>query len=214
MFSAQKNMIKLQLITRGVLHQNILNAFASVPKEQFISKIYAKQAYIDMELPSLQDNKSILRPFVLAKIAEITISQNHKNILIIGDLSGYTSAIFSHIFQYCSVCVIDQKDSSNVKKNIYPNIKLFFINDILNNQQYKFDVIFFDSGFYKQSFIKKILTTNISSEGKIIFLDREQTINISKQKFHFIQTTITEISQQHIVKKFSTNLFLSAHNII
>lgn len=207
-------MINLQIINRGISNSDIISAFCQTNKENFIPKPYAKNAYIDMEISSFQNNKSILRAFVLAKIAQVAIDVQPKTILIVGDFFGYTSAIFSKFCEKCHICAILKQDYHTIEKSLIPDISICFLEDISNDETQNFDFILFDSGFYMRSTIKQILSTNLASNGSAIFLTRQSSSDFFEKQFSFTNTTIVKHTAEKQEQILKMSLLLPTYNII
>ena len=209
---AKQNMINCQLINRGVTNPEIINAFLSIAKEEFVPKIYAKQAYIDFEIPSFENNKSIIRPYVIAKIAELALEAQPKTILIIGDVLGYTAEIFSKFCDKCFIGAISKQDKFSLNNLPSKNIECVCLEDLLATYS-QFDFIFCDSGFYKSSTIKHITKTKLSNQGALVCFNRTLTTTIQIKQFHFSHATISKINKTQSTDMFNFHLFLSNSNL-
>jgi len=65
----RRRMTELQLASRGITRQNVLDAFAQVPREAFVSIELEDRAYDDSALPIGAD-QTISQPYVVARTIE------------------------------------------------------------------------------------------------------------------------------------------------
>lgn len=99
---AKINMVKGQILPTARLHPQLLEAIIDIPRELFLPEKYAQAAYIDQSIPVTKD-RFLMAPSIFCQMlaalselfpqAEIAI----KNILDIGCVTGYSSAIFANI---------------------------------------------------------------------------------------------------------------------
>ena len=150
MSTEHKQMVMTQIISRGIENQDIANAFLTVSKRDFVNARFKKIAYIDSEI-KIDNENFILRPYILAKILHYIINIiNPKNILIKGDITRYTTNIFSVALPNVNI----------VRYDAYPELEK------------QFDVIFFDSRFYNNSEINDITMKLLNEDGTIIYLKK------------------------------------------
>jgi protein-L-isoaspartate(D-aspartate) O-methyltransferase len=126
---ARKNMVDSQIHTAGVISEEVLHAFRTVPRELFVPEHLRGVAYIDEDLP-LGDGRYLMEPAVLARMIQAAEVKPGDVVLNIGDDTGYSSAILSMLagtvitveaqpgllegarvcwaeFSYCNVAVIN-----------------------------------------------------------------------------------------------------------
>jgi len=74
----------------------VLDAFARVPRHQFVSESFRHQAYDDHPLP-IGRGQTISQPFIVAAMTEaLQVEEGHK-VLEIGTGSGYQAAILAEL---------------------------------------------------------------------------------------------------------------------
>ena len=93
---ANKYMIDIQLKTRGINDQQVLQAFRKVPRHRFVLPGYVSMAYIDSPLP-IEEGQTISQPYVVAFMTQALKLKNNDRVLEIGTGSGYQAAILSQI---------------------------------------------------------------------------------------------------------------------
>ncbi len=93
---AAKTRLIMHLRRNGIEDMDVLKAFDSVPREEFIPHMYWHQAYDDLALP-IGLAQTISQPFVVATMTQaLELNDRHK-VLEIGTGSGYQAAILSRI---------------------------------------------------------------------------------------------------------------------
>jgi protein-L-isoaspartate(D-aspartate) O-methyltransferase len=85
-------MVAEQLRRRDITDPLVLAAFGAVPREAFVPKELADQAYDDAPLP-IGDGQTISQPYVVAMTAQALDLRGHERVLEIGTGSGYAAAI-------------------------------------------------------------------------------------------------------------------------
>lgn len=89
-------MVDSQIRTNGVITPGIIEAFRTVPREEFIPKTYRGMAYAD-EDAALGGGRFLLDPTVHARMIEAAELQENDAVLDIGCATGYSSAILSSL---------------------------------------------------------------------------------------------------------------------
>jgi protein-L-isoaspartate(D-aspartate) O-methyltransferase len=89
-------MIRRQIESRGINDPKIIEAFRSVPREEFLSKEYADLAYGDHPLP-IEAGQTISQPYIVALMIQAAEIKPGDRVLEVGAGSGYAAAIMSRI---------------------------------------------------------------------------------------------------------------------
>ena len=96
-FAAEREaMVERQIESRGIRDPKILEAFRSVPREEFLSKEYADLAYGDHPLP-IESGQTISQPYIVALMIEAAEIKPGDTVLEVGAGSGYAAAIIGCI---------------------------------------------------------------------------------------------------------------------
>jgi protein-L-isoaspartate O-methyltransferase len=153
--------IERQLMCGGIHDARIINAFSAIDREDFVEPKHKMYAYADVEI-SINDlnDRFLLRPLLLARVAEKILELPHDKILIVGDYCNYTLSVFSRIFADYSF--VGERDLGAYAKK-------------------GFNIVFFDSGFYSDATLGKGLET-LTAKGTIITLVRGAPIRFSLRK--------------------------------
>jgi len=94
--SARNNMVKFQIIGRGISHIKTIQAMKKVPRHLFVPKNSQDDAYGDYPL-SIGYGQTISQPYIVAYMTEVTQPNARKTVLEIGTGSGYQAAILAEI---------------------------------------------------------------------------------------------------------------------
>ncbi|OQB78786.1 MAG: Protein-L-isoaspartate O-methyltransferase [Bacteroidetes bacterium ADurb.Bin123] len=92
----REEMIKTQLIARGITSARVLEAFQKVPRHRFVPDPYRRYAYADQPLP-IGEGQTISQPYIVAYMTEILDIKPGEKVLEIGTGSGYQAAILSEM---------------------------------------------------------------------------------------------------------------------
>ena len=96
-FTAEREaMVERQLRRRGITEPDILDAFRAVPRDQFVDRQYAAQAYEDHPLP-IEAGQTISQPYIVALMIQAAAIKSGDKVLEVGSGSGYAAAVVSRI---------------------------------------------------------------------------------------------------------------------
>ena len=90
--TARKTMVDCQLRPSKVTDQFILDAFMTIPREDFVGKQQRALAYVDEDLP-LSGGRCLMEPMVLARLLQALEIRPDDSVLIVGAGCGYGSAV-------------------------------------------------------------------------------------------------------------------------
>ncbi|MCK5051166.1 MAG: protein-L-isoaspartate(D-aspartate) O-methyltransferase [Candidatus Cloacimonetes bacterium] len=96
--ASRENMIKYQLIARGITDENVLKAFLKVPRHKFVPEEIGHLAYNDSPL-SIGEGQTISQPYIVALMMQILELKNSDKVLEIGTGSGYQTALLAEIVE-------------------------------------------------------------------------------------------------------------------
>ena len=99
-FSDQREeMVRTQVVARGVVDRHVLAAMREVPREVFVGDRYHEFAYEDSPLP-IEEGQTISQPYIVALMIEAAHVRPGDKVLEIGAGSGYASAVLSRIAEH------------------------------------------------------------------------------------------------------------------
>ena len=93
---AQKIQLIMSLRSQGIRSIAVLDALERVPREMFVDRDYADEAYADKALP-IACGQSISQPYIVAFMTDrLALNDRHK-VLEVGTGSGYQTVILSQL---------------------------------------------------------------------------------------------------------------------
>lgn len=92
----RENMVKRQIMSKGVKDEAVLNAMRTVKRHLFVPENQLSNAYDDRPLP-IGSGQTISQPYIVAYMTEIINPQPQFKVLEIGTGSGYQAAILAEI---------------------------------------------------------------------------------------------------------------------
>ncbi len=96
-FAAEREaMVERQIAGRGIREPALLEAFRTVPREQFLSEEYAELAYGDHPLP-IEAGQTMSQPYIVALRIHAAHLRCGDRVLEVGAGSGYAAAVISRI---------------------------------------------------------------------------------------------------------------------
>jgi protein-L-isoaspartate(D-aspartate) O-methyltransferase len=94
--NANEDMLREQIVRRGVSDPCVLEAMRTVPRELFVPRAFQASAYDDTPLP-LERGQTISQPFIVALMSELLRLRGDEKVLEIGTGSGYQTAILARL---------------------------------------------------------------------------------------------------------------------
>jgi protein-L-isoaspartate(D-aspartate) O-methyltransferase len=92
----RENMVKTQLIPRGIIDERVLSAMKKVPRHLFVDESMQHRAYDDCAL-SIGEGQTISQPYMVAVMTELLELKGDEKVLEIGAGSGYQAAILAEL---------------------------------------------------------------------------------------------------------------------
>jgi protein-L-isoaspartate(D-aspartate) O-methyltransferase len=130
---ARSNMIEQQIRPWDVLDQRVLDALATLPRENFIPELHRKLAYSDTRIP-LDDRGYSLNPNIEARLLQAAVLESDDRTLIIGSGSGYLAAcaalLCKHVEAIDDSQAANDRASANAEQCGVDNIK-FITGDLI-----------------------------------------------------------------------------------
>lgn len=88
------NMVESQLRTNRVTNDRVVNAFRTIPRENFVPAERRAFAYLDEDLP-VAEGRFLTEPMVLGRLIQESLPQPGEKILLVGSATGYTAALLA-----------------------------------------------------------------------------------------------------------------------
>lgn len=104
--AARKAMVESQIRANKVIDEQIIDAFSTIPRENFVPKSMRDIAYVDEDI-SLSSGRYVMEPMVMARLFQALELSSDSSVLVVGTGSAYGAAILSKIVS--SVIAIDSR---------------------------------------------------------------------------------------------------------
>ncbi len=92
----REEMVREQLIARGIKDARVLAAFRRVPRHEFVPSALRADAYDDSALP-IGEEQTISQPYMVAIMTELRELKRGEKVLEVGTGSGYQAAILAEL---------------------------------------------------------------------------------------------------------------------
>lgn len=92
----RRQMVREQLIARGVRDARVLAAFIKVPREEFVPATQAGRVFADAPLP-IGHRQTISQPYIVAYMLEQLAIEPTERVLEVGAGSGYVCALLAEL---------------------------------------------------------------------------------------------------------------------
>ena len=94
--TAREEMVRRQIAGRGLHDPALLDAFRSVPREEFVAAALRPAAYQDRPLP-IEADQTISQPYIVALMIDAAGVRPGHHVLEVGAGSGYAAAVIGRI---------------------------------------------------------------------------------------------------------------------
>jgi protein-L-isoaspartate(D-aspartate) O-methyltransferase len=94
--AARRNMVQSQIRTNKVTHAALIQALASIPREQFLPPERAFAAYIDEDIP-LAPGRFLMEPMVFARLVQLGEPKPQDRALVVGSGTGYGATVLARL---------------------------------------------------------------------------------------------------------------------
>lgn len=92
----RENMVKRQLLWRGIHDQRVLDAMRRVPRHLFVPPEMRSRAYYDGPLP-IGLGQTISQPYIVAVMSELLELRGDETVFEVGTGSGYQAAVLGEL---------------------------------------------------------------------------------------------------------------------
>src|SRR5690242_8578537 len=93
-----EQMIRYQIVDRGIHDARVIEALRSVPREQFFPREARQNAFADQASP-IGHGQTISQPYIVALMTQRLDVQSGHRVLEIGTGSGYQTALLAKLAQ-------------------------------------------------------------------------------------------------------------------
>lgn len=123
----REDMVRKQIMARGVEDPEVLKAMRKVPRHLFVPERYRAFSYRDHPLPIGQD-QTISQPYIVAFMTEALDLKPNDRVLEIGTGSGYQAAVLAEIVREVYTIEIIEELGKRARKTLeilgYKNIRV------------------------------------------------------------------------------------------
>jgi protein-L-isoaspartate(D-aspartate) O-methyltransferase len=174
-------MVDGQLRTTDVTNHEILSAFLSVPREQFVSQAQRELAYLDDDL-LIAPNRYMMEPSPLAKLLQLALVKSTDKMLIVGSGNGYSTAVCAQIAATVVALESDEGLVAQGKANLaamnIPNVES--VSGALQNgasSKGPFDVILIEGAV---GAVPAALTDQLADAGRLVVVEGQGSTGVAK----------------------------------
>ena len=178
---ARKNMVLNQLRPNKIKEENILKAFESIPKENYLTDNIQKSCYLDNDI-DITKKRGYLKNLNLAQLIKYSEINRNDRVLHIGGLTGYFSTLLGTLCNELYVLEEDEVLFDLLKKNINQinNKNTFLINGKLTKgleDKSPFNLIIIDGPVYE---LPQNIKKQIFNKGGRLTYIKKVNENLSK----------------------------------
>ncbi len=116
----RENMVRRQIISRGIDHQPTIQAMQNVERHLFVPRAQQRRAYDDGPMP-IGYGQTISQPYIVAYMTQLVNPRPGDRVLEIGAGSGYQAAILGEIVEEV-VTIEIIPELGNRAKNLLDNL--------------------------------------------------------------------------------------------
>lgn len=112
-----EQMIRQQIVARGITDPRVLEAFRQTAREWFVPPQYRASAYDDTPLPLVR-GQTISQPFIVALMTEMLQLDGNEKVLEIGTGSGYQTAILARLARIVYSAEVEPELAESVRQRL------------------------------------------------------------------------------------------------
>ena len=124
----REEMVKKQLIPRGINDRKVLDAFLKVERERFVPLSSRRDAYRDFPL-SIGEGQTISQPYMVALMTQCLELTGSEKVLEIGTGSGYQTAILAllsrQVYSVERIPSLAERAKKLLSEMGYSNVRIF-----------------------------------------------------------------------------------------
>jgi len=124
----REEMVKKQLIPRGINDRKVLDAFLKVEREKFVPLSSRRDAYRDFPL-SIGEGQTISQPYMVALMTQCLELTGSEKVLEIGTGSGYQTAILAllsrQVYSVERIPSLAERAKKLLSEMGYSNVRIF-----------------------------------------------------------------------------------------
>ena len=147
--AARGAMIDSQVRPNGITDRRLIDAMATLPREDFVPAVCKAVAYVDQDIPLRKGTKPryMIQPMVFAKLAQLAEVRPTDKVLHVGAATGYGTAILARLAAQVVALESDADLATAGRKNLEAVANACIVEGALNEgvkSMAPFDVIFIE----------------------------------------------------------------------
>jgi protein-L-isoaspartate(D-aspartate) O-methyltransferase len=144
--AAREAMIDSQIRPNGITDRRIIDAMATIPREDFVPEDRKAIAYLDEDLPLLKDNRRryLIEPMAFAKLVQLAEIKPSDKVLHVGAATGYGTAVLARLSAQVVALESDAALVTAARHNLQAAANIIVVEGALNEgakSMAPFDVI-------------------------------------------------------------------------
>ena len=181
---ARRTMVDCQIRPNDVTDPTVIEAFLSVPREEFVSAAQKPLAYIDEDLPlnAHETSRYLMEAMSMSKLVQLADVKPDDIVLDIGCATGYSTAILSKL---CNSVVAVESDEELAETASQKLIDLGIDNAVVTNgplekgvpEEGPYDVIFIGGAIEE---LPSALTKQLKDGGRLVVVEGTGNAAVAK----------------------------------
>ena len=179
--SNNTKMVNGQIKPINGISENLVSIFYNLDRSSFFPEELKESSYVEKNLV-LPNQRIILKPEIVAKIAMYSDLKQSENVLILGSTNGYLTAVLSLMAETVIVVEEDEKyinfSETTIKESNLNNV--IYINKTLSNgclEHAPFDVIVIEGAIDR---VPQKLLNQLENNGRLIVFLSENSLCCAK----------------------------------
>jgi len=159
----------LDALRRELRDQRVVDAIASVRREDFVPEGLRGQAYDDRALP-IGEGQTISQPLMVALMIQALAPQPDERVLEVGTGSGYAAAVLSKLAR--EVVTVERNDyllrraTERLRELEFHNVRVFAAGEVLGcPEQAPYDAILVSAG---APHVPRVLLRQLAPNGRLV----------------------------------------------
>ncbi len=194
--TARINMVDSQIHTMGVVSEAVLDAYRTVPREEFVPQDRKGIAYCDEDMP-IGQGRCLMEPVTHARLVQAAAPVANDTVLDVGGATGYSAAILSRLVERVVACEPDASFLSQAEQtwsklgcnNVIPHQGDFCDG---NASLAPFSLIFLNGSVES---VPDALLSQMAPHGRLVAVIRKKNEKIGRAML-FVKTTSGNISER------------------
>ena len=169
---ARRNMVDSQILPNRVSNEQLIEAFAELPREMFVPTARKPLAYADESI-LIDGGRYLMQPMILARLLDVAEPRSSDVALVIGAGSGYSLAILSRLVD----TVVAIESNASLVQKAEKNLRELGIDNVAivdgdltagHPNEAPYDLIVFDGAV---SEVPEIVAQQLTDGGRLVAVE-------------------------------------------